>query len=337
MSRNSHLPQIPSRSEVKVILPKRFFNLKILMKIGVLVVTVSLILLLTPYATVHCERQTKYGIYVENDGLATWIITRVAEINSSIESLEQFQDRVTLLVEDAKNKTGRQMAAEVESIKHVLSGSYVVVEYVFKWKNFSKIEDSKILIGDVFQAEYFFLQLYGDGEVHLNYPSVYIIEAVSPEPYEQDDSQQLIRWLGTNDFTKGQPIIILEEKTINLEFLETLQQNAIIIVSLVAIISGSSISFFVFKRHKKTKIVIIERGQHLTLQGIESDEDKIVKLLKTSGGGLRQTAVVDQLKFSKAKTSQLLATLESKGVVSRYKKGRDKIVTLVEKGKGEAK
>ena len=120
--------------------------MKTLMKINTLFVKVSLVLLLIPYAIVYCEGQIEYDIHVDGDGLATWSITHVAELNASIDSLEQFQNRVTSLVEAAKNKTGREMTADVESIKHVLSGSYVVVEYIFKWKNFSEIEDSKILI-----------------------------------------------------------------------------------------------------------------------------------------------------------------------------------------------
>ncbi len=311
--------------------------MKTLMKTCILFFTVSLVLFFIPCTIVYCESQIEYAINVESDGLVTWIITHVAELNASIDSLEQFQNRVTSLVEAAKNKTGREMASDVESIKHVLSGSYVIVEYIFRWKNFSEIEDSKILIGDVFQVENFFLQLYGDGEVRLTYPSGYIVETVLPEPYERDDTQQTIRWLGTNDFTSGLPIVTLEEKTMNPGFLETFQQKGILIMSLVAIISAFSISFLVFRRYRKTKRETIERVEHLTVLGIESDEDKIVKLLQVSGGGLRQSAIVNQLKFSKAKTSQLLATLESKGVVSRYKKGRDKIVTLVEKDKGGKK
>jgi len=307
------------------------------MKIHILIITVSLVLFLTPYTTVYCEGQIEYTIHVDDEGSATWLILHVAEFNASIDTLEQFEDRVTSLVEDAKNKTGREMTADVESIKYILSGSYVVVEYKFNWKNFSKIEDAKIIIGDVFQVENFFLQLYGEGEVYITYPLGYIVETVSPAPYERDDSHQTIRWLGTRDFTDGLPIIILKEKSINPGFLEILQQSAIIIVSLVVIISGSSMGFYMFKRHKKRKRETMEMVEHLGPPGIESDEEKIVKLLKSSGGWLYQSAIVDQCKFSKAKTSQLLATLEGKGIVSRYKKGREKIVTLTEKDKGETK
>jgi uncharacterized membrane protein len=66
---------------------------------------------------------------------------------------------------------------------------------------------------------------------------------------------------------------------------------------------------------------------------VETDEEKIVRLLKSSHGSLHQSAIVEQCRFSKAKTSQLLAALESRGVVRREKKGRDKIVALVETNK----
>jgi uncharacterized membrane protein len=69
--------------------------------------------------------------------------------------------------------------------------------------------------------------------------------------------------------------------------------------------------------------------------GVETEEGKILKLLKSSSGSLRQSAIVEQCRFSKAKTSQLLALLEKKGIITRYKNGRDKIVNLTERVKDE--
>ena len=50
---------------------------------------------------------------------------------------------------------------------------------------------------------------------------------------------------------------------------------------------------------------------------------------------MRQSDITRLCRFSKAKTSQLLAALEKKGDITRYKKGRDKIVNLTKTGKGE--
>jgi uncharacterized membrane protein len=66
---------------------------------------------------------------------------------------------------------------------------------------------------------------------------------------------------------------------------------------------------------------------------IETEEDKVLKLLKTASGTMRQSDITERLGFSKAKTSQLLTALENRRILARYKKGRDKIVTLIEPGR----
>jgi uncharacterized membrane protein len=70
------------------------------------------------------------------------------------------------------------------------------------------------------------------------------------------------------------------------------------------------------------------KNEYPIIQSIENDEDKIIRLLKSAGGSLYQSAIAEQSRFSRVKTSNLLASLENKGIIKRYKKGRDKIVTL---------
>jgi uncharacterized membrane protein len=69
---------------------------------------------------------------------------------------------------------------------------------------------------------------------------------------------------------------------------------------------------------------------------VESEEEKVLRIVRANGGTAFQSAITEQLRFSKAKTSQLLTSLEKKGVVRRYKKGRDKIVTLAEKNRSDS-
>jgi len=296
--------------------------------------TISLFtLLLISCRLAYGEGQTEYTIQIGGDGSAAWIIRRTVGSQDSIDTLEEFQNRVEALVETAKNKTGRDMAVDIESMTFTPSESDITVEYKFYWRNFSKIEDKKIIINDVFQVKDFFLQLYGNGEVCITYPSQYIVETVSPSPQERNNSLKILKWLKTEDFINSSPIIILRNKSLTPGFLETLGQNAFIILGLVIIAAGSSIGFYAFKRHKKKENETVKTPELIGLPRIESAEEKIVKMLKSSGGSLYQSAIVDQCKFSKAKTSQLLTALETRGIVSRYKKGRDKIVTLIEQDK----
>jgi uncharacterized membrane protein len=303
------------------------------MKTHILFIVSLFTLLLISCRLAYGEDQTEYTIQIGGNCSATWIIRRTVGVQDSIDTLEEFQNRVEALVETAKNKTGRDMTVDVESMTFTPSGSNVTVEYKFYWRNFSKIEDKKIMISDVFQVKDVFLQLYGNGEICITYPSQYIVETVSPSPEERNDSLQILKWLKTEDFINGFPVIILRDKSLTPGFLETFGQNVIIILGLVVIAAGSSIGFYVFKRRREKESETAKTPELIGLPKIESAEEKIVKMLKSSGGSLYQSAIVDQSKFSKAKTSQLLTALEKTGIVSRYKKGRDKIVILIEQDK----
>jgi len=296
------------------------------MKVQILIVVILLIFLILPSRPAYGESTAEYNVQIKDDGSSTWILIRDVGANGSIDTWQQFQRKVMSLVERAQIKTGREMSAEFDFMSISGSGSYAVVEYSFDWINFSKTENAKITVGDVFQIQNFFNQLYGDGEVNMTYPSGYVVETVSPQPYERDDSRQTLMWVGTADFTNNTNIV-LEKEALTPGLLNVLQQNAVIIVSLIAMISGLSVAFYLFRgRQKKDKAT--PKSEIPSVLETESDEEKIVKFIRHSGGSLYQSTITDRCGFSKAKTSQILSILESKGIVSRCKKGRQKVVTL---------
>ena len=298
------------------------------MKTRVFVIMVSFILLLI-LSRVFCQNQIEYEIKIEIDGSAGWII-RIMGDEVSVDFLE-FESRVTSLVEAAENEIGRGMIAVRDSFSFTLnySGSYSIIECRFHWINFSKTENKRIIIGDVFQSQNLFLQLYGDGEVCISYPSEYVIETISPTPYDRNDSTHTLRWLGANDFL-GKFGIILHEKSVTPGLTLNSQESMLIIAGVLSVASVTSVGLYLFKRHTKKEK---ESGipEFPTPLGIENAEDKIIKLLIASGGSLHQTAIANQCRFSKAKTSQLLTILENKGIIKRYKMGRRKIITLIKK------
>jgi len=296
--------------------------------VGILVVA----LLFVAFSPVHGQNSVEYEIEAGADGSASWLIKQSGtDIIVSPDNLTQFQNNVTALVRIAVNVTKRQMSAQAISITSTISGSYVVVQYKFLWQNFSIIEGSEIKIGDVFQVTDLFLRLQGDGKVTLNYPDSYEPETVSPSPFSQDDSHQTMVWAGTKNLVEESARIILHEKPMNL--LDFVSRNPVLVLAVVAAVAGSSVGLYVFRRHSKKQIPSASRLAGSGLPIGESDEEKIVKLLKSSRGSMYQSAIVEQCRFSKAKTSQLLTALESRGVIRREKKGRDKIVVLVERNK----
>ena len=108
---------------------------------------------------------------------------------------------------------------------------------------------------------------------------------------------------------------------------ENLSQYGYVVLGIIgAGIGISLLGFYAFKKRKnngKSSQTIITQPA-----SIETDEDKVLKLLKNAGGTMKQSDITEACGFSKAKTSQLLTALENNGNLTRYKKGRDKIVTI---------
>jgi uncharacterized membrane protein len=104
--------------------------------------------------------------------------------------------------------------------------------------------------------------------------------------------------------------------------------GAVIAVVVAAAIMGL---LLLAKRSQSLK----QNGKEVTATSavalLETEEEKVIKVLRSNGGSAYQSIITEQCRFSKAKTSQLLSALEKKGAVQRYKKGRDKIVSLNEK------
>ena len=305
------------------------------LRIHILILAAAVIVLFAPTAKVYSESQVEYGIQISDAGSADWMIRQTVTVNDTYDDLNQFQDKVELLVEAARNATARDMFAEAISISSIMSGSYISVEYVFRWDNFSKVENGGILIGDVFEVHDLFPRLYGDGAVQITYPPEYSVNRVVPSPSRRDDSTRLLEWLGTAEFDNGNVNIILKREAGSPGFLEAFGQNIVLIGGVCAILAGSAAGILVFRRRKAKEINPAETPLPPTSPGLESDEEKIVKMLKSVGGRAYQSAMTDRLRFSRSKTSQLLSAMEKNGIIKRHKKGRDKIVTLVKKDEEE--
>jgi uncharacterized membrane protein len=288
-------------------------------------VLILLTLLLTLNGAVYGVDQVEYTIYINNEGSATWTIIRVLEPDSSY-IYENFLNNLTKLVEKTENKTGREMTVWVE-INILPQDTYIVVKYIIRWENFCKVNNSKLIISDVFRVDDFFSKLYGNGVVYLIYPTEYSVEAVSPKPDEQDDTHQMLKWFKSKLFSTQTTNIVLTRKNSS-EYLEFLKQNAVPIVSIITIVSFSLILLYLFRLQKKAESAVTK---HLfpTLLEMENNEEKIIRMLKSGGGTLYQSQISEKCGFSRAKTSQLLKFMEKKGIVKRKKKGRGKIVTLV--------
>lgn len=59
-----------------------------------------------------------------------------------------------------------------------------------------------------------------------------------------------------------------------------------------------------------------------------TDEERVVGLLESNGGRMRQTRIVERTDWSKSKVSMLLSDMEDDGAVHKLRVGRENIVSL---------
>ncbi|MCW4009104.1 MAG: hypothetical protein NWF05_00580 [Candidatus Bathyarchaeota archaeon] len=302
----------------------------------------TILLSAIPVYMAHAENYVQYEIKVNLDGSADWVITQAADLNGTVETWNVFQQKITVVVEASANLTQRQMGIDPDSLQMstIWETQSHTTEYQFTWLNFSIIQEEQIIFGDVFRTSGFFSQLYGDGVLEVSYPSNYTVQSVSPQPNGGSSTPQTLNWLGTQFFVNGNPNIELAASSLSpspdQNENNTGGQLIVLIGVVIAVAVAASLAGFYLNRRRRNKNVEANNAKpRVDPPVIESEEEKILKLIQAKGGSMYQSDITDQCRFSKAKTSILLTALEKKGVVTRYKKGRDKIVTLIVQGKGE--
>jgi uncharacterized membrane protein len=302
-------------------------------RLTVCLIICNLILVIIPLHFAQGQNYFEYSIQIKSDSSAIWMITQFSSSNVTIESFDVFQQKVFDLVDSAASITNREMTADENSlqINTTISLESKITEYSFVWLNFSIIKGNMLTFGDVFQVNNFFGQLFGDAALQLTYPSDFTINSIFPTPYERKDSADMMKWSRTQDLVTNRVSIVLSNNSQVGNATNNGWEFYAIVVAIISVGTVLSLAgFFMFKRRKNNASLA-----NTIESPIMSEEDKVLKLLKSFGGNMRQSEITEQSRFSKAKTSQLLTALEKKGSITRYMSGRDKIVTLKERVKSE--
>ena len=268
----------------------------------------------------------EYNINLNTDDSATWKIIQVTDLNSTIDTLEQFQQKILTAINAARDSTKRNMALDFTSLEMKTDmyweTSSQTIEYIFRWENFSTGKEGKIVFGDVLRNDFFSL-FYGNGELYVTYPPQYSINSASPHPDEQNNSTQTLHWYRTQDFPTTPDITLTVSNSVNNLPL------AILVVAFSGVFGiVLAVGFLVFNHQRQRKLNSMKVIEPLPWKELPNSEEKILQLLKHSGGGIKQSEICTQLKFSRAKTSLLLAEMEKNNQIRRDKKGKNKIVHI---------
>lgn len=272
-----------------------------------------LILLLSVFlfGTVFCQdtlrESTSTKIDVRKDGSAAWTIEHrfllkttedvtifqqyIAEFEAQKEAyLSEFSNKTTGLVSRASVITGRSMSAKnfqvAIGLVQTATANYGVITYQYDWVGFAKLEEKRVIVGDVFEGGFYLFQ--GDA-LTLQHPVEYAVSATVPAPDETRSAERSLTWYGRRNFGAGEPTVILDEKTLSV--IDILQEYLWLIVVIVAIAFGGFAVLYFVKFRKKRNGDSGSSLMQVTLEKMEDDEDKVIKLLKSANGQLYQSLI----------------------------------------------
>ena len=301
------------------------------------IVALSMILLISipgiaGAATVPPDASVTYTITLSEEGTANWHVeyrTLLASDedqeafdsytkNMSTAYLPQFEDLMQRSAAQAAAATARPMEitdfAGNAGIQTTPTGRYGVVYYSFSWENFAKTEPD-LAIGDAFAGG---LYLAKDNTLIIRYPSGYSISVAEPAPDQVRDG---LIWYGQRSFGAGEPRLVFEKSGV--PWLPLLLGGLL----CVLILGG----FYVVLSKRRAPESVEAEDPPVTLSETEllSLEDRIIQLLKSSGGEQYQSEIVKTLGLPKSTVSATLNDLHQRGVIQKVKKGRENLIRLV--------
>lgn len=275
-----------------------------------------------------------YTINIKENGSAIWnveyrTLLSTKEDFDSFENysaqikskyLVEFRELMQRSAQEAAVATARTMVARDFNgetiIQSTPTGKYGVVHYTFTWTNFAKTGQN-INVGDVFVGG---LYLSNDNTLIIQYPQDYTVEQVMPQP---DQIRDGMIWYGLRSFSAGEPQIILAKPS----FTSTI---VVILVIIGLFISGGV--FFVKRKkeaEEKTSPEIHETNIQIPEIEMLDVEDRIMKILKESGGTLYQSEIGRQLNLPKSTVSSALNELHGKNIIQKIKKGRENLIRVI--------
>jgi len=300
--------------------------------VALTVVLLIIIPVIAGAAPVPPDSSITYTITLKEDGTANWHVeyrTLLASDedvgafdsyakNVSFTYLPQFQDLMQRSAAQAAAATSRPMEITDFTgdavIQTTPTGRYGVVYYSFSWKNFAKT-GPYLAIGDAFAGG---LYLAKDNTLIIRYPSGYIVSVAEPAPDQVRDG---LIWYGQRSFGAGEPRLVFEKS--GFPWLPVLLGGVLVLIVIAGLYGVIS------KRRRNEPDEFEVAVVPLSEADLISLEDRIVQLLKTSGGEQYQSEIVKNLGLPKSTVSATLNDLHKRGIIQKVKKGRENLIRLL--------
>ncbi len=332
--------------------------------VGVFVVVLLLVAPLLGTGLAQTTPETDHTVTrveVHSNGSATWTVrirTRLTT-QDDVDDFERFQERfrrntsryldpfgsrIRGTVAEAADATGREMTARDFSAStsvQTLPRRWGVVTYRFTWTGFARTQEDRLVVGDVFQGGFFIAE---NDSLVVSAPQGWTVGSVSPDPAAIENGS--VRWQDQRDFLDNRPrVVIVPDASDGSAGTADSTTTATTaggsedgssgggpldvsgVVALAALVVASVlIGLGAFVRQR------VRGRQHSPNSSVSpepmTEDQRILELLETNDGQMRQADIVEAVEWSKSKTSRVLSSMAEEEAVEKIQLGRENVIQL---------
>jgi hypothetical protein len=308
-----------------------------------------------------------YRMRLETDNETAAFESRQEDIQTNRSTyVDRFRQRIESTVAAAENTTGREMAVSNVSVSTRVNSlnqdSLGVVTYSFAWEGFAATEGDRILAGDALEGFY----LDNETSLTISWPNGYQLDSVDPQTEQPRDDAVL--WSGPLDFGSGQPSAVVsqaDQSTTTTTAAPTDTDEAggdgvlfrMLVGGVLALLVLGGGAYLYWRREggegpapaRTTSgddggsaggaqaagaATAAGAGGDATAEEppeeLLSNEERVKRFLESQGGRAKQQAVVDEMGWTEAKTSQVVKEMRENDNLESFRIGRENVLKLPE-------
>lgn len=300
----------------------------------------------------------EYRVRLDDDNATAAFESVQADVEENSSAFtDRFEEGMSGTVRSAENATGRDMALRnvtVTADKQSLGQEYGIVTYRFTWAGFATADGDRIRAGDAISG----LFLDSETTLRVRYPEGYAVESVRPRPDENRSTAVI--WRGPTDFGPDEPRLAVGPAGGDRMDLPPI---AGIVVGLIAVVAtgwlvatrrigdedtdsadaptGDDVSGGSAGSADATAADADADAETDDTEDIDaeddgppeellSNEERVLRLLESEGGRIKQQQIATEFDWTDAKTSQVVGSLRDEDAVETFRIGRENVVTLPE-------
>jgi len=240
--------------------------------------------------------------------------------------LGPFRERMRGVVADAAGVTGREMNATsfaAETSVQQAPRRAGVVTYSFRWSNFARVADGRLVVGDAFEGG---LALARNDSLIVVVPDGYAVASADPADRV---GERRATWVGPAGFSDGRPRVVATPADATATPTPTpggADGPPVALVGLLALVAAAAGGAALYARRDGDH----GDGTEEPPPEVLTDAERVERLLAERGGRMKQADVADAMDWSPSKTSRVLSRMAEEGRVEKLQIGRENVIDLVD-------